>query len=343
MRAFSKIMWSLGLSLLVLSTPLAASAQIPSGCHPITDVERAALLLREAPVPTTGFFCDADLPLLFGSCTNDPLPILLAKYTPGSQSSREGNRGITRLNAEFACRLSRYLTAFPATTIVSAYRSTETQKILWEEALRKYGSEAEARKWVAPPGSSRHNTGIAADLSNVTEAARTAAPNFGLIYRLGNEPWHIEGADITTPVGEFSSGTGGASPYTTYFTPLQTSYTNTYSQLLAIALALSNLIPTDQPITTNPFGYFTPRTVSTTTLAYLDQRYASSTIAQQLLLLLNDSNLIFATSTATSTGTTATTTNVTATSTTEEDELKRSLLMQIISLLTYLIGLLETR
>jgi len=60
-------------------------------------------------------------------------------------------------------------------------------------------------------------------------------------------------------------------------------------------------------------------------------------------LLLNDSNLIFATSTATSTGATATTTNVTATSTTEEDELKRSLLMQIISLLTYLIGLLETR
>ena len=148
MRAFSKIMWSLGLSLLVLSTPLAASAQIPIGCHAITPAERAALLLREAAVPTTGIFCDTDLPLLFGSCTNDPLPILLAKYTPGSQSSREGNRGITRLNAEFACRLSRYLTAFPATTIVSAYRSPETQRILWEEALRKYGTEAEARKWV---------------------------------------------------------------------------------------------------------------------------------------------------------------------------------------------------
>lgn len=80
--------------------------------------------------------------------------------------------------------------------ITSGYRSPETQERLWQEALAKYGSEAEARKWVAPPGKSQHNHGQAADLSYMSPAAqewvRANAKQYGLAFPLDNEPWHVE-------------------------------------------------------------------------------------------------------------------------------------------------------
>ena len=97
--------------------------------------------------------------------------------------------------------LSAMLGAAPvgAITINSGFRSPERQAQLYEEALAKYGSEAEARKWVAPPGNSRHNHGLAADLAYRDDAARAwaheNAPRFGLNFRLGHEPWHVELAD----------------------------------------------------------------------------------------------------------------------------------------------------
>lgn len=39
----------------------------------------------------------------------------------------------------------------------SGYRSNERQAALFANALKKYGSEKAARKWVAPPGKSKHN------------------------------------------------------------------------------------------------------------------------------------------------------------------------------------------
>ena len=62
--------------------------------------------------------------------------------------------------------------------------------------MKKYGSAAKARKWVAPPGKSQHNHGNAADLRYANDAARKwaheNAARFGLHFRMGNEPWHIE-------------------------------------------------------------------------------------------------------------------------------------------------------
>lgn len=40
--------------------------------------------------------------------------------------------------------------------VVSAFRSIEYQRILFERAVKKYGSERKARRWVAPPGKSNH-------------------------------------------------------------------------------------------------------------------------------------------------------------------------------------------
>lgn len=53
--------------------------------------------------------------------------------------------------------------AEPLFLIVSGYRSKEKQAELYAMALRKYKTEIEARRWVAPPGKSAHETGCAVD------------------------------------------------------------------------------------------------------------------------------------------------------------------------------------
>ena len=81
-------------------------------------------------------------------------------------------------------------------TINSAYRSPELQATLYEQALERYGSEAEARRWVAPPGRSQHNHGNAVDLGFESDEARqwahANAERYGLSFPLSNEDWHIE-------------------------------------------------------------------------------------------------------------------------------------------------------
>lgn len=98
--------------------------------------------------------------------------------------------------------------------IQSGFRSPERQSQLYQAALQKYGSEQAARKWVAPPGRSQHNHGMAMDLSYASDAARKwaheNAVNFGLAFPMAHEPWHIElqgarggkpgvGAPVSTP------------------------------------------------------------------------------------------------------------------------------------------------
>jgi hypothetical protein len=69
--------------------------------------------------------------------------------------SVEAKVGLMRLQQKFGKQL----------TVTSAYRSTEKQARLFAEAVQKYGSEAAARKKVAPPGSSKHEGGTALDIS----------------------------------------------------------------------------------------------------------------------------------------------------------------------------------
>lgn len=80
--------------------------------------------------------------------------------------------------------------------VSSGFRSEERQAELWDQALKKYGSVEEARKWVAPPGRSQHGLGFAADLKFLDPAARQwvkdNAGQHGLAFPLANEPWHIE-------------------------------------------------------------------------------------------------------------------------------------------------------
>lgn len=115
------------------------------------------------------------------------------------------------LNAEFMKRFSALQAAVREAggdlTIYSGARDFNRQEQLWNDALKKYGSESEARKWVAPPGKSNHDPtrgrilgfgdgALASDLRGDLALAHKLAPQFGLSFPLANEAWHIELAGI---------------------------------------------------------------------------------------------------------------------------------------------------
>lgn len=115
---------------------------------------------------------------------------------------------VTDLNDDFAGRLAGLIKSAPPEIkqhlgVLSGARSVKRQAELWDAALKRYGSVAEARKWVAPPGKSRHNTGKAADLAWKGDYLRNApawvvkwvhdnAAAQGLEFPLANENWHVE-------------------------------------------------------------------------------------------------------------------------------------------------------
>lgn len=89
----------------------------------------------------------------------------------------------------------------------SGYRSSKLQNQLWQKAQIRYGSDEKARQWVAPPGSSAHQSGRAIDFwlgfgissKNVQKMRATPAykwlvenaARFGF-YPYPKEPWHWE-------------------------------------------------------------------------------------------------------------------------------------------------------
>lgn len=101
--------------------------------------------------------------------------------------------------------------------VVSAFRSIALQRQLFADAVRRYGSEAAARKWVAPPGKSNHGPmvddhgrkpgsfGQAVDLGveghpavsgkwpkNIKQDMDALCARFGLRSPMAWEDWHYE-------------------------------------------------------------------------------------------------------------------------------------------------------
>jgi D-alanyl-D-alanine carboxypeptidase len=76
----------------------------------------------------------------------------------------------------------------------SGWRSAEYQQRLRREAVSKYGSEAEAARWVASADRSLHVSGDAVDIGHSDATGWLSA--HGAAYRLcqtyANEPWHYE-------------------------------------------------------------------------------------------------------------------------------------------------------
>ena len=81
--------------------------------------------------------------------------------------------------------------------VVSGFRSLSRQKTLFANAVRKYGSAAQASKWVAPPLISHHPWGVAIDVNYPDEPVGAGwleihGSKFGLCRVFENEWWHFE-------------------------------------------------------------------------------------------------------------------------------------------------------
>jgi hypothetical protein len=78
--------------------------------------------------------------------------------------------------------------------IESGWRSAAYQQQLLREAVVKYGSEAEAARWVAPPNRSAHVSGDAVDVASSDAIAWLSrhGADYGLCQIYDNEPWHYE-------------------------------------------------------------------------------------------------------------------------------------------------------
>lgn len=116
----------------------------------------------------------------------------------------------TGMDSEFSRRLKMLIAdSGGKVTIGSGYRSVEEQTYLWNNAVAKYGPD-EARNWVAPPGSSNHNHGVAADLGFADDATlnwvHANASRYGLSFPMSWEPWHIEPTGVRE--GTYKSDAG---------------------------------------------------------------------------------------------------------------------------------------
>ncbi|MPZ98184.1 MAG: peptidase M15 [Dehalococcoidia bacterium] len=87
-------------------------------------------------------------------------------------------------------------------SVTSGWRSPEYQQQLLNEAIVDYGSEEEARRWVATPETSAHVSGDAVDIgpTDANSWLSQRGAHFGLCQTYSNETWHFELA--TTPGGE---------------------------------------------------------------------------------------------------------------------------------------------
>jgi hypothetical protein len=103
--------------------------------------------------------------------------------------------GVIGLRPEMGAAVSTLIrNSNGAIHIVSGYRTTEEQARLWADAVATYGSPESADDWVAPPGESMHEAGLAVDLGGDLALANRLIDSLGLPLHdpLANEPWHFE-------------------------------------------------------------------------------------------------------------------------------------------------------
>ncbi len=76
----------------------------------------------------------------------------------------------------------------------SGWRSPGMQAAMLADAVREYGSEREASRWVATPTTSEHVKGNAIDIGawNAAEWLGDHGAAYGLCQVYGNEAWHFE-------------------------------------------------------------------------------------------------------------------------------------------------------
>ena len=110
----------------------------------------------------------------------------------------DGVPGVAKLNADLLDAVRSAATHATDDgirfTVDSGWRSPEYQERLLREAISKYGSEAEAIRWVATPTTSPHVKGDAVDIGPANAASWLSEHGaaYGLCQIYDNESWHYE-------------------------------------------------------------------------------------------------------------------------------------------------------
>lgn len=144
--------------------------------------------------------------------------------------------------ADFTARMNALIAASGGRIrIVSHTRSHAQQQALWNDALKKYGSPEAARKWVAPPGHSNHERGLAVDLGGDIALAHKLAPQFGLEFPMAWEDWHAEPAGL-----RHQSPNAYTTPPPGYPSPTDPNAPQSMTQRLATLAHALRLNPEDQ-------------------------------------------------------------------------------------------------
>lgn len=106
--------------------------------------------------------------------------------------------GVARLDPDLLAAVRRAATDAAGDgirfTVDSGWRSPAYQERLLRAAIARYGSEAEATRWVATPTTSAHVKGDAIDIGPARAAAWLSerGAGYGLCRIYDNEPWHFE-------------------------------------------------------------------------------------------------------------------------------------------------------
>lgn len=142
-----------------------------------------------------------------------PQPGALAdalQIPPGTQQL-SGEEPVGGMNAEFARRFGDLQAAVRQSGgdlyIFSGARDPQQQAEMFNDAVRKYGDEKEARKRVKEPGKSSHDPSygvplglgqgaLGADLRGDLAIAHKLGPRFGIVFPDKNSPWHAELAGL---------------------------------------------------------------------------------------------------------------------------------------------------
>jgi D-alanyl-D-alanine carboxypeptidase len=151
-----------------------------------------------ASVPATAVLSPTAAPMTDAPRRERRGPYTEGALPAGTTAFDDELAGVAKLDRDLLRALRR--AAFDAgeagiTLIIdSGWRSPDYQQQLFDEAVAKHGSRAEAERWVATPDTSAHVTGEAVDIGPEHAAAWLGEHGvaYGLCRMYDNEPWHFE-------------------------------------------------------------------------------------------------------------------------------------------------------
>ncbi|MGY3531448.1 M15 family metallopeptidase [Bradyrhizobium sp. USDA 4452] len=104
---------------------------------------------------------------------------------PTVQNDANAIPGTVGMDQRLADRTQDFIQDNPGTSLSSGIRSRDDQ-------ARLYADRANNPNPVAPPGTSLHEQGLAADIGGMTPAQRAMLPQYGLAQPVANDPVHVQ-------------------------------------------------------------------------------------------------------------------------------------------------------